>query len=145
MTELRDPESERLMRAVAVYLCEARAAAKAMRALAAREQRESASRAAPEFVAGPRDLIAQERKTLAQSLWRLINREQDARRLQDRWPRKSIDALGLSKRTLHCLLRNDVLFISELSRMTDAELLSLRQFGVGMLREVREQLAQKTA
>lgn len=51
-----------------------------------------------------------------------------------------IEELQLSVRTYHCLKRAGIDTVEQLSRMTDEELMKLRNFGIGCLNEVRAKI-----
>lgn len=53
-----------------------------------------------------------------------------------------IDELNLSVRTYNCLRRAKIDTVEQLTRMTDDDLLKLRNFGIKCLAEVREKIAQ---
>ncbi len=55
----------------------------------------------------------------------------------------SVDDLGLSSRTLHCLKRNRIHRTRQLAPMTADDLLHLRNFGPTALRELQDRLADQ--
>lgn len=53
-----------------------------------------------------------------------------------------IESLGLSVRIYNCLKRVKIDTVEQLARMSDADLLRLRGFGIGCLVELRKKVAQ---
>lgn len=58
-------------------------------------------------------------------------------------PSETVESMDLSVRSRNALVRNGIVYISDLVKKTDFDLLRLRNFGLTSLREVKRKLGER--